>query len=181
MALACCGCADLYTTQTVRADANIQAQQVQAYAQQQQARITKLNTDYTNTYNRLTKQLVDLETQQLTQDFTLDAVRSADKLIFDPNALLQGQFRDATQTTISNELADINNVDTAIANARNAYADAYSQVSLDISKLKTVQSNLATLAEDEKESRDIEALVTKIYKAYQAVQKQEKQAAQPAK
>lgn len=175
--LCCGGCADLYTTTSIRINANSLAQQVQAYSQQQQARVTKLNTDYTNTYNRLIKELVSLESDQLSQDFQLDALRMTDQIVSDPNsALLRSRFRDSIQTTVINELTQIGQVDQAIANARNAYSDAYTQASLDFSKLKSVESSLSTLAESEDESKNIQTLVTKIYNAYQAVQKEEKQA-----
>jgi hypothetical protein len=175
------GCADLYTTDSVRTDANNLATQVAAYNQQQKERISKINADYQATYDRLYDTLVQLESDEQYQSYTLDAMRFSDLLVSDPDVTLPGRFRDTVQNAVKVQRAKIDEVDAKLAAARNAYADSYTEVSLNLAKLKSVQTRLESLAQTEDEARNIRQLIEKIYNAYQVIKKREKEAAtQPA-
>ncbi len=128
------------------AKARALSEQISPYRDEQSARVEKSNKEYRDAFTQLMDAFCDLSRTQLRQGQDTDAQNIADHMISDDKSVLIGNLRSTFSQTIKSQRQAITDVDSAVAQARNAYVAAYSKAKLQLAKLDTIQANLRVLA-----------------------------------
>jgi DNA repair exonuclease SbcCD ATPase subunit len=164
------------STPAIRAAARHLSDDVDAYRQQQQARLDRLNAEYRAGFDRLMDAAEVLYRAQAHQQFEQTTQSRADGLVTDwPKATLPNNLRAAFSEDITAQRKAINDAEAAIEAARNNYADAWRDVSLDLAQLKSVKAKLDTLAQPEDQARVTADFVVTVAQVYQKLRDADQQ------
>ena len=157
-----------YTTSSSRNQAKGLVTQITQYRDEQANRIERLNTEYSDEFNKLMETLEDLTQVELQQGRDADAQTISDNLIADGNSSLRGRFRASFSKTIGDQRQRIADADIAIATVRDNYTKNYTEAKLELNKLKSVLDNLRTMSEENIDRVQEAATVIQIFsKSYQ--------------
>lgn len=170
-----CGCVRT-STPAIRMAAGKLSQDVDAYRQQQQNRLDQLNAEYRAGFDRLMDAAEILYRTQAYQQFEQTTQNRADSLVTDwPKATLPNSLRAAFSDDVTAQRKAINDAEAAIETARNSYADAWKDVSLDLAQLKDVKAKLDTLAQPEDQARVTAEFVVTVARVYQKLRDADQQ------
>ena len=168
------------TTTGNRDQANGLVVKLSEYRAEQSNRVENVNRAYREAFTRLMNTFSDLTKTELEQGRDGDAQNLTDVIIYDKKATLVGVLRGNFAQTMANQRKAIANADDAVTAAGAAYASAYTEAKLELSKLDTVMADLTFLATREKPS-DIFNNATHVIKvmidAHDELSKQAKEAA----
>ncbi len=167
LVLACGAC-------TTTKDSRQSAQQLQALVKQyrlaQEQQIDQINKQYQETFQKLIREEQKIENLTTLQQFDLDALQISDQLIWNwEQATQPRQFRDVFAASLQQQLARMADAESVIATARQNYANAYQNITVNLSRLKEVEAGLQTLATSPSNTKETLDLLKKLYAAYQKV------------
>lgn len=134
------------TTNAVRDQAKDLIGNLVNYRAEQSDRVENVNRAYREAFTRLMNTFSDLTKTELEQGRDGDAQNLTDRIIYDKRSTLVGVLRANLAKTMANERKAIANADDAITAAGAAYASAYTDAKLELSKLDTVMADLTFLA-----------------------------------
>lgn len=164
------------STPPIRAVANQLSQDVDAYRQQQQDRLDQLNAEYRAGFDRLMDAAELLYHEQAHQRFEQTTQGRADVLVTSwPKVTLPDTLRSAFSDDVTGQRKAIADAEAAIDAARNNYADAWKEVTVDMSQLKTVKSKLDALAVPEDQARVTADFVVTVAQVYQKLRDADQQ------
>jgi hypothetical protein len=169
------------TTPEMRQRAADLTTQLSAYRDSQADRVEKINNDYHQAFSQLIGQLTDIKTAQLDLDRDIQSQRIADHIIADINNTLRQTFRDAFGEAVSSQRTEIAQADLAIAAARDAYAQSYTDAKLKMDDLDKVISNLRVLSAAEDQQQSALSFIETLVKVHQKIMDDAKQNQQTQK
>jgi hypothetical protein len=152
---ACAAVAGCHTNDAALKSADALAKDLGAYRADQTRRLDDVNRHYRFDYARLIDEMTRLRLDELNQFFTLATMEATAQVLSDwENATLPKRIRDRIQESVNDRRQRILEVDKSIEAARNAYADAYQAVQLNLALLKSAQADVESLAirEDRKQT-----------------------------
>lgn len=159
--------AGCHTTKTARDDAARLAADLQAYRDEQAARVRRINREYHDAFAALMDALDQLSDAQTRQARDGDAQQIADALIADGGATLRGRFRDAFAAAVAEQRRRIREADLAVAAVKEDYEKSYADARLEMAKLDKAIANLRALSEEDvDEVREAGRLIRIIVDAY---------------
>ena len=164
-----------YTTPAIRQRAQDLAVQMSTYRDDQSARVEKINAEYHQTFAQLIDKLTEIQGAQLDLDREVEAQRIADHIISDVNATLRQTFRDAFGTAVNAQREEIAQADLAIAAARDAYSQAYTDAKLKLDDLDRVIGNLRILAAAEDRQQTALDFIESVASAYDKIREEAQQ------
>jgi capsule polysaccharide export protein KpsE/RkpR len=173
LATALCACVTgCYSSTEARKQAKELADQIATYREDQKQRITRINDEYRDDFTRLMDSLSDLAKVELQQDRNVDAQRIADDILGDhDNFTRRGEFRQAFADAVRGQRERIAQADLAVAQAKNAYLQAYREAALELAHIDRTEARLRELAGDEDRRQTFEDFVRTVVKIHEDIKK----------
>lgn len=173
-------CAGCTTTQESRDRDKATALLVTDYRNRQQNRINELNQNSTRLFNTEINELNALGTVQFNQQLQLQAQQVAEQILTSwQQQTLPGTFANTCYSSLQTDYLSLNNIETNITSAQQAYKTSYQALSLDLAALDAIQSSLQNLSiKRQANQQKLTAFLEELYKAYSAVQQAQSQSSQ---
>jgi hypothetical protein len=171
-ALACGGC---YTNRPALDRAAAVAKDLDAFRREQSDRLDTVNRRYRFDYAQLIAELTRLRKAQLDQATDLDNLQAGSELLVDwERQTLPKRVRDEFAAAMVRHRQRLLEVDKAIDATRQAYADAYRAVRLNLNQLKAAQAGAEALAVPEDRRRTAADFVQTLARVIDNLRDQEK-------
>jgi hypothetical protein len=151
----------------MRIAAETLAADVERHHDEQRRRVDELNRGYRETFKDLINEHAALDDDERRQARQADHQRLADRLLVDwETETLPSRVIASFDEDLDAQRQRIEAGEAALAAARAAYAAAYRDASLELSRLRRVQSSLRALARAPESQRDLVQLFSVIAAAY---------------
>ena len=149
------------TNEARQTQAALLADRVAAHRQAQQAAADRVTADYAAASSRLFRQHARLNVDALKTSFDLEVGRAVDRLVENwKSGTLPARLSDAASGTLSRNRDVIRQGDEALAQAREAYGEAYVAAELELSRLERAEARLRQLSSEDRLDTAVDFIVT---------------------